>query len=131
MYQTIRKHFCWPGIALNCYQAAKVCPSCERKRIRLQSSSTALKLLTLSRPLEHVAIDHLGQLWPTSRGHNQFLVIVDSFIKMVREIPIKTVTAFDVAKAFTQHWAFVYGFSETFLTDNGKQFCAKFLQQVY
>eukprot|EP00171_Calliarthron_tuberculosum_P005511 IDg5511t1 len=52
-------------------------------------------------------------------------------MKMGRAISLKTVSAFDVARAFTLHWAFAYGIPKTVLTDNEKQFKAKFLQQVY
>eukprot|EP00171_Calliarthron_tuberculosum_P009252 IDg9252t1 len=90
-----------------------------------------MKLYPPSEPLEDVAIDLLGQLWPTDRGHTQLLVIVDRFTKMVRAIPLKTASEFDVAKVFTRHLAFAYGISKTVLTDNGKQFNAKFLQQAY
>eukprot|EP00171_Calliarthron_tuberculosum_P018047 IDg18047t1 len=48
---------------------------------------------------------------------------------MVRAIPLKTVTAFDVAKVFTLNWAFAYDVSKTVLTDIGKPFNAKFLIQ--
>eukprot|EP00171_Calliarthron_tuberculosum_P022605 IDg22605t1 len=131
MYQTMRKQFYWPGLALSCYQAVRACPACARERIKLQSNSTTMKLFPPSGPLEDVTMDLLGQLWPTDRGHTQILVIVDRFTKMVRAILLKTVSVFDVAKAFTRHWAFAYGIPKTVLTDNGKQFSAKFLQQVY
>eukprot|EP00171_Calliarthron_tuberculosum_P016426 IDg16426t1 len=68
-----------------------------------------MKLFPPRRPPEDVAMDLLGQLWPIDRGHTQLLVVVDRFTKM----------------------AFAYGFPKIVLTDNGKQFKAKLLQQIY
>eukprot|EP00171_Calliarthron_tuberculosum_P022587 IDg22587t1 len=59
MYQTMRKQFYWPGMALSCYQAVRACPACARERIKLQSNSTTMKLFPLSGPLEDVAMDLL------------------------------------------------------------------------
>eukprot|EP00171_Calliarthron_tuberculosum_P003323 IDg3323t1 len=125
MYQTIRKQFYWPGLALSCNQAVKAFSACARQRIKLQSNSTTQKLFHLSGPLEDIAMDLLGQLWPTSRGHTQLLVIIDRFTKMVRAILLKTVSAFDVARAFTRHWAFAYGILKTVLTGSNSMlnFC--------
>eukprot|EP00171_Calliarthron_tuberculosum_P006371 IDg6371t1 len=48
---------------------------------------------------------------------------------MVRAIPLKTMAAFDVEKAFTRYLAFAYGIPKTVLTDNGKKSYAKFLKK--
>lgn len=38
--------------------------------------------------------------------------------------------AFQISKAFTTNLTFVYGVPKTVLSDNGPQFCAKFLRQM-
>eukprot|EP00171_Calliarthron_tuberculosum_P022655 IDg22655t1 len=126
MYQTIRKQFYWPGLMLSSYHAVRACSACEREKIKLQSNSTIMKLFPPSRLLEGIAMDLLSHLWPTDRGHTQILVIVDRFTKMVRAVPFKTVSAFDLARAFTRHWEFAYGIPKTVLTDSGKQFNLNF-----
>eukprot|EP00171_Calliarthron_tuberculosum_P011861 IDg11861t1 len=78
-------------MALSCYQAGRACPACARERTKLQSNSTTMKLFPPNGPPEDVAMDLLGQLWLTDRGHTQLLVIVDRFTKMVGVIPLKTV----------------------------------------
>eukprot|EP00171_Calliarthron_tuberculosum_P007048 IDg7048t1 len=81
--------------------------------------------------LQHdIAMDLLGELTPTRRGNKFLLVIVDRFTKLLRTIPLRQITALDIAKAFTTQWAFVYGVPKSFLTENGRQFNAKFLPEV-
>jgi hypothetical protein len=54
----------------------------------------------------------------------------DRFSKLTRTIPLRTTSAFVVAKAFCDHWVFVYGPPRYILTDNGSQFTAKFFLAV-
>ena len=49
---------------------------------------------------------------------------------MVRTIPLKDITAATVAKAFCEHWVFPYGPPAHLLSDKGRQFNAKFFQEV-
>ena len=75
-------------------------------------------------------MDILGDLTRTSR-HNRFvLVITDRFSKLKVAIPLRTITAAVVADAFLSHWVFKYGAPKYLLTDNGKQFAAKFFDSV-
>lgn len=131
MYQTLRKRYYWPGLALSCYHTVRACAACARERILLQANSTPLRLFPPSGPLEDVAMDILCHLHPSGRGHTNLLVIVDRFTKLVRAVPMKGTNAFQIAKAFTTNWAFVYGVPKTVLTDNGPQFCSKFLRQTH
>jgi hypothetical protein len=58
------------------------------------------------------------------------LVITDRFSKLTRTVPLRIISAFVVAKAFCEHWVFVYGPPRYALTDNGAKFSAKFLLAV-
>eukprot|EP00171_Calliarthron_tuberculosum_P001286 IDg1286t1 len=51
--------------------------------------------------------------------------------KLVQAVPMKGTNSFQISKAFTTNWAFVYSVPKTVLTDNGPQFCAKFLRQTH
>jgi hypothetical protein len=44
--------------------------------------------------------------------------------------PLRSISALFVAKAFCEHWVFVYGPQRYLLTDNGTQFTAKFFLAV-
>jgi hypothetical protein len=57
-------------------------------------------------------------------------VISDRYSKVMKTVPLRIVTALSVARAFCDHWAYVYGPSVSLLTDNGPQFTAKVFQAV-
>ncbi len=76
-------------------------------------------------PLESVALDLLGPLPKSRKGHLYILVIVNRFSKLCRFLAMRSTTAEKVAKAFRNEWVFVYGPAKTLLTDNGPQLTAK------
>ena len=75
-------------------------------------------------------MDILGPLPKTDHGNRFLLVITDRFSKLTRTVPLRTITAMVVAKAFCESWVFAYGAPRYVLTDNGTQFNAKFFLAV-
>jgi Integrase core domain/Chromo (CHRromatin Organisation MOdifier) domain len=73
-------------------------------------------------------MDILGPLPRTKHGNRFLLVIADRYTKVTRTVPLRTVTALSVARAFVDQWVYVYGPPVSLLTDNGPQFTAKFFQ---
>jgi hypothetical protein len=57
-------------------------------------------------------------------------VICDRYYKVTKTVSLRKVTALSIARAFCDHWAYVYGQPVLILTDNGPQFTAKFFQSV-
>ena len=72
----------------------------------------------------------LSKLLKTARGNQYLLVISDRFTKLTKTVPLKGVSAAEVAKAFVDHWVFNYGAPKELLADNGKCFTARFFQDV-
>lgn len=52
------------------------------------------------------------------------------FSKMTHTVPLKKITALDVAHAFVHHWVLYYGPSAAILPDNGSPFVSKLFQFV-
>ena len=98
----------WPALAVDCYATVNRCPSCAKNRIKLRENVQQLQLFPPSGPLESVVIDVLGELLKTARGNQYLLEISDRITKLTRTVPLKGVSAAEVAKAFVGHWAFNY-----------------------
>eukprot|EP00171_Calliarthron_tuberculosum_P013936 IDg13936t1 len=106
-------------------------------RVRARANQIAtlrkpLRLFPPKGPLQDVAIDLLGPLQKSARGHTHLLVISDRFTKLTKTVPLfaRQLKAWDVAKAFVVHWVFCYGPPVTLLSDNGPPFDSKFMQKV-
>ena len=130
MFQTLRRTFYWPSMAMDVFNTVRQCSSCAKERLSLRRHSRFLKLFPAERPLEYVAIDILGPLPRTQSGNKYLLVITDRYSKYVRTVPLRNITAWNIAKALCDHWAFVFGPPKYLLSDNGGQFIAKFFQSV-
>ena len=101
-----------------------------KEKDSLRQLRNFLKLFPARAPPEFVAIDILGELIKTPRGSCYMLVISDRFSKLVRTVPLKKVTASEVAKAFIHHWVFPDGAPVWLLSDNGKQVIAKLIRET-
>jgi transposase InsO family protein len=73
-------------------------------------------------------MDILGPLPRTKHGNRFLLVIADRYTLVTRPVPLRTVKALSVARAFVDQRAYVYDPPVSLLTDNGPQFTAKFFQ---
>jgi hypothetical protein len=72
----------------------------------------------------------LGPLQKMEHGNRLLLVFSDRFSKLTRTVPLRTITALVVSKAFCDAWVFSYGPPRYQLTENGTQFNAKFFLAV-
>eukprot|EP00171_Calliarthron_tuberculosum_P001455 IDg1455t1 len=107
----MRRRFYWPRMALDIHNFVRNCPQCARERIKLRRYANPLRLFPPKGPLQDVAIDLLGPLQKSKRGHTHLL-------------------AWDIACAFFVHWVFCYGPPVTLLSDNGPPFDSKFYAKV-
>ncbi len=130
MYHMIRRHFYWPSLSVDSYAIARKCPSCAKNRIKLRRNTSKLQLFPPEGPLDSVAIDIFGEIHKTDRGNQYLLMICDRFTKLTKSVPLKGVSAAEVATAFVNEWVFNYGPPKSLLADNGKCFTSKFFQSV-
>eukprot|EP00171_Calliarthron_tuberculosum_P017080 IDg17080t1 len=105
MYSTMRRKFYWPRMALDIHNFVRNCPQCARERIKLRRYANPLRLFPPKGPLQDVAIDLLGPLQKSQRGHSHLLVISDRFTKLTKTVPLfaKQLKAWDIARAFVVH----------------------------
>jgi RNase H-like domain found in reverse transcriptase/Reverse transcriptase (RNA-dependent DNA polymerase)/Integrase zinc binding domain/Integrase core domain/Chromo (CHRromatin Organisation MOdifier) domain/Retroviral aspartyl protease len=130
MFRSLRRRYFWRNMSTDISETVRRCVTCAKNRISERKRTSFLKLFPASEPLEYVSLDILGPLPKTEHGNRFLLVITDRFSKLTRTVPLRTITAFVVAKAFCEHWVFAYGPPRHALTDNGTQFTAKFFLAV-
>ena len=130
MYASMRRRFFWKAMYKDVEETVRHCTVCAKNRVTERKRTSFLKLFPAEGPLEFVAMDILGPLPKTEHGNRFLLVITDRFSKLTRTVPLRTITALVVAKAFCDAWVFSYGPPRYLLTDNGTQFNAKFFLAV-
>ena len=137
MYRHLRTTYYWPQMAADVYKTVRTCNACaknrvrlRKRRVRLRKRTHPLRLFPARSPVEALSIDILGPLTKTKKGYRFLLVLPDRFTKLTQAIPLRRIDAYTVAVAFVEHWIFKYGPPRTLISDNGKQFAAKFFQAV-
>ena len=130
LYNTLRRVYYWPHMAADVFATVRNCTRCAKNRIKLRRRTNYLKLFPAREPLESVAMDVLGPLTKTKKGHQYLLIISDRFTKLTQVAPMRNVTAYNLAVAFCTHWVFKYGPPRSLLMDNAQYFTAKFFQAV-
>lgn len=100
MYGTLRESFYWIGMAAHCYNHVQNCVQCAKERVRKHKKVTQTTLFPAKEPLADISMDILGELVKTPRGNRYLLVIVDRYSKIVRTVPLKSISALSVSRFF-------------------------------
>jgi Chromo (CHRromatin Organisation MOdifier) domain/Integrase core domain/Integrase zinc binding domain len=130
LFRSMRKRFFWKHMAADVSETIRQCPICAKNWVNERKRTSFLKLFPASSPLEYVSMEIVGPLPKTVHGNRFLLVITDRFSKLTRTVPLRTITALSVAKAFCDAWVFSYGPPRYLLTDNGAKSAAKFFLAV-
>ena len=81
-------------------------------------------------PFHTVGMDVIGPLPTTPSGHRYIIVFVDHFTKYVKFVPVATITATTIALSFINNWLLVHSSPVNILTDRGKEFNNKIMEQI-
>ena len=112
------------------YKTIRNYTNCAKNRVKLRQWTHLLRIFRATRPRESLAIDTLGPLTKTKKGQRFLVVISHRFSKLTHVVPLRRIDAYTVAVAFVEAWVFEYVPPNTLISDNGKQFAAKFFQAV-
>ena len=82
--------------------------------------------------MEFTAMDLIGEFHPTSSKDNRFaLMAVCVLTGLMLCIPLKSICAEDIIKAYIDHICCTFGPSRKILTDNGTKFKNKLWTKVF
>ena len=84
----------------------------------------------MGEPFKRIAMDIVGPLQKTRKGHGYVLVVNDYATRYTKAIPLRHFTTVTVAEELMQLFA-RYGVPEEILTDQGTNFNAQLLKELY
>ncbi|KEP45598.1 putative Transposon Tf2-1 polyprotein, partial [Rhizoctonia solani 123E] len=128
----LSRNYYWKGMKNSVVKYIQACDSCLRSKQSNQAPMGLLQPIDLpNRPWEEITYDLIVAL-PVSEGYDAILTVVDRLSKMVHFIPTHSdATAADVANLFVNYVWKLHGLPRKTISDQGPQFNAKFLRQVY
>ncbi len=131
--QRILQEFWWPGLYKDVAEFVSKCKTCLHTTNPAGFLSTHPPMRPLqppSHPNVRVHADLYGPLNPSSNGNRWILVVTDAFSKLGMFIPTPTKEAPVIAAALMRHWISIMGPMKILLTDQGREFRNKLLNDV-
>ena len=121
--------FYWPGVRRDVERYCQECAECQRVAPRGGERSPLIPMPIIETPFERIALDIVGPLPKTSRGHRYLLVILDYATRYPEALPLRAATSKAVARELTLLFSRV-GLPKEILTDQGSCFMSRVMKEL-
>ncbi|KAK7910160.1 hypothetical protein WMY93_014844 [Mugilogobius chulae] len=127
-YLRVSARFYWPRMYQDIQAYCTTCPICQKTAPTRKSDRALLHPLpVISTPFRRIAMDIVGPLVKSARGHQYILVVCDYATRYPEAFPLRTITAPAVLRVLIQLFSRV-GIPDEILTDQGTNFTSRLLQ---
>ena len=120
----------WPGMTAEVRQVVRTCEVCQAAKQGGTRATGERQRLYAGRPWQKVAVDLVGPMPETSRGHKWILVLMDHFTRWQDALPLVDATAPVVAATLDERVFCYLGLLEQFHTNQGPQFESQLLAEL-
>ncbi|GFN88263.1 reverse transcriptase [Plakobranchus ocellatus] len=126
---TIRDYFSWPGICSDVKNYTTSCHLCQIKpRTGRDRPAPFQQVPIMGEPFERVVIDLVGPLPVSCDKYEYLLTLVDVSTRWAEAVPLRKITAKDVAGALFSIFTRL-GFPKEIQSDRGQQFMSNLLAE--
>ena len=129
-YERIVARFYWPGIRRAVIDFCKTCDVCQKTAPRPVQKNPLIPLPIIETPFSRIAMDIVGPLPKSARGHRYILVIMDYATRYPEAIPLRTASAKAIAHELFILFSRV-GICDEIITDQGTCFMSRVLKLLY
>ncbi|XP_061098630.1 uncharacterized protein LOC133128839 [Conger conger] len=128
-YERILARFYWPGVKKAVEDYCRHCAVCQLHSPKVTLRNPLIPLPIIDVPFRRIAMDMVGPLPKSSRGHRYILVILDYATRYPEAVPLRTATGKAVARELFLLFSRV-GIAEELLTDQGSCFMSGVLKEM-
>ena len=126
----VRSRFYWPLMNDDIARWCQTCPTCSKGKPGPGIGRYSMQHITVTRPLECIAIDIMGPLPMTDDGNEYIMVIGDYFSKWKEAYALKNHTALSVADKLTTEFICRFGAPTRIHTDQGREFESELFSEI-
>ena len=127
--ERVLARFYWPGVKRDVERHCQGCPECQRVAPRTTARNPLIPMPIIDTPFDCIALDIVGPLPKTSRGHRYILVLVDYATRYPEALSLRAATAKAVARELMFLFSRV-GIAKEVLTDQGLCFMSRVMKEV-
>ncbi|XP_042870472.1 uncharacterized protein LOC122252196 [Penaeus japonicus] len=126
----IFQKFFWPGAGADIKRYCRSCHICQKFSPKGNVRKAPLvSMPIISEPFSRVAIDLVGPLTPSSRGHKYILTLIDCATRFPEAVPLVNIDTITVAEALVGIFSRV-GIPKEILSDRGTQFKSDLMAEI-
>uniref|UniRef100_A0A803J7L8 Gypsy retrotransposon integrase-like protein 1 n=1 Tax=Xenopus tropicalis TaxID=8364 RepID=A0A803J7L8_XENTR len=127
--ERILQRFFWPGVYREVKDYCGSCPVCQISAPKSHFHSPLIPLPIIEVPFERIAMDLVGPLVKSARGHQYILVIMDYATRYPEALPLRNTSAKTIAKELLHVFSRV-GIPKEILTDQGTPFMSRVTKEL-
>ncbi|KAF1388735.1 hypothetical protein PFLUV_G00065720 [Perca fluviatilis] len=125
----IKARFYWPGVKRAVEDYCRSCPECQMVAPKPHFRSPLVPMPIISVPFSRIAMDLVGPLPKSNRGHQYILVILDYATRYPEAIPLRTMATKGIARELVMLFSRV-GIPDEILTDQGTPFMSRIMKDL-
>ena len=131
-YTKIRERFYWNRMERTVRQYVRNCVSCQERKSDTGPPKGSLQPIEYPiEPFYQVAMDIVGQLTETPRKNRYIICLIDFNTRWLEAKPLKNMRSETIADFFVNEILVRHGAVVRVLTDQGRNFCSEFMEEVY
>ncbi|XP_061102960.1 uncharacterized protein LOC133131605 [Conger conger] len=127
--ERIMARFYWPGVKRAVEDYCRQCATCQLHSPKVTYRNPLIPLPIIDVPFRRIAMDIVGPLPKSSRGHRYILVILDYATRYPEAVPLRAATGKSVARELFLLFSRV-GIAEEVLTDQGSCFMSGVMKEM-
>ena len=129
--EKLKLRFYWPKMAEDVQNLLRSCKSCQLNKEQIHPNHEELYPIEKSAsPFEHLHMDIIGPVVPSTRGSKYILSIIDGFSKYLLCFPMRDQTAITVTRILINHVISKYGVPKFITSDQGRNFMSQILKDI-
>ncbi|XP_063587863.1 uncharacterized protein LOC134765248 [Penaeus indicus] len=126
----IFRKFFWPGAGSDIKRYCRSCHVCQKSTPKGKIRKAPLvSMPIISEPFSRVAIDLVGPLIPSERGHKYILTVIDCATRFPEAVPLRSIDTVSVAENLVNIFSRV-GIPKEMLSDRGTQFKSDLMKEI-
>lgn len=130
MYANLKKYYSFQNTISIIKSFVTNCEQCQKNKVTKHTKQPLQISDSPSTSFQHIAIDHVGRLIPSTQNNAYILTIICTLTKYAIAIAVPDVGADTTARNLVEKVFLIYGYPEKITSDNHQTFNSELIKQI-